>query len=77
MNTRYKDVIHWLENKAITEPVAAEQIVHHNIELVSAAFNKPHAYVHNLLNRDDFSTINPEEHKIVNFYFSTLRKWMR
>lgn len=77
MHTKYKDVIHWLENKAIAEPDAAEQIINHNVELVSAAFNKPQAYVHNLLKIEDFDKINTEEHKIMSFYFSTLRKWMR
>ena len=77
MNKKYKDVIQWLENKALTEPEKAEQIINHNIDLVSSAFNKPFTYIHNLVSGEDLNEISPDDSKIVNFYFSTFRKWMR
>ena len=77
MNKKYKDVIQWLENKALTEPEKAEQIINHNIELVSSAFNRPFAYIHNLVSNENPGEIDPDESKIVNFYYSTFRKWMR
>lgn len=77
MNTRYKDVIDWLENKSLSEPERTEQIIIHNIELVSSAFNKPYEFINNLVSGKKNNDMNREENKILNFYFSTFRKWMR
>jgi hypothetical protein len=76
MNTRYKDVIEWLENKSITDPEKTEQIIESNIQFVSTAFGKPYSYVDSLVYNKSYNELSPEENKIIEFYFKMYRRRM-
>jgi len=76
MNTRYKDVIEWLENKAITDPEKTEEMIVSNIHFVSTAFGKPYSFVDNLVHKKSFDELSPDENKIIEFYFKMYRRRM-
>jgi hypothetical protein len=76
MNKKYKDIIEWLEHKAIQDPENTERMVQSNIQIVSLAFNKPYDYVDRLVHRKGLDELTKDEKKIIEFYFKLFRKRM-
>jgi hypothetical protein len=73
----YNDVIVWLDNLKITDPLLAEEIISSNISMAAGAFSKPFHSIDSLAHRSNFSKMTEDEIKIMLFYLHLCRKRMR
>ena len=73
---QYSDVISWIEEKNLDDPIATQYVKKHNLDIVAEAFKKPVNFIEYLLEDKEINTITKEEKKIIEFYFKLFRKRM-
>ena len=72
--SEYKDVIEWINNRIKSDPVGTSKIISSYIDFISFAFDKPYKDIHDLAYLTEYDSLNEEEIKILELYFSLLQK---
>ena len=74
ITSEYKDVIGWINNAIKSDPVGTSKLISSYIDFISFAFDKPYKVIYDLAYLTEFDSLNEEEVKILELYFSLLQK---
>jgi hypothetical protein len=72
--SEYRDVIEWIQNRIKSDPVGTSKIIKSYIDFISFAFDRPYKYIYELANLTEYDSLDEEEIKILELYFSLLQK---
>jgi hypothetical protein len=77
ITSEYKDVIGWLRKNMESNPAGTAKIISSYINVITYAFDKPYQVIDELVNRTEFDSLNKEEIKILELYYSLLQKRLK
>jgi hypothetical protein len=72
--SEYKDVIGWINNALKSDPIRTSKLISSYIDFISFAFDRSYKDIHDLAYLTEFDSLNEEEVKILELYFSLLQK---